>query len=581
MKAHIFLKLHFFLQVAISFPTNYNLNSISIGTPIPRNLIDDKKIIPFTEHSKSPINKQFIYKNENLIKQGDFSSSIKNKHKRNINYQQVYPRSSNNVISTKNSNVKRDKIIQHDLIKKSESYLTKKGPKDKDDKKEKEEKKEKEKEEKKEKEKEKDEKKEKEKEEKIAKEKEKEEEKNKKKNNEKDLKAKLDELTNIKEKITSSDQIATKTTLAPIAQNDLKLKTEADAAAIAKAQKEADEAATAKAKAQKLRLRRRRLKAQEEADAAAIAKSQKEADEAATAKAKAQKEADAAAAVKAQEEADAAAIAKAQKEADEAATAKAKAQKEADAAAAVKAQEEVDTTVKPQKEADLAAKLQEDANAVAKPQIDAELDTDKAQEETNLAAKPQIDTELDAATKTQNEKETAAKVPTEVESNLTQSSENSKNSTIEQHKENINPDDDDSKNIFNVGSIDIYGDLSSADAEQFLELVNKVRSEKNKSPLVFNSGLLKACYFQSKYMSDTKKATHNHIGFGDTIKRISFTGGNCFNKGCAENVSNNSGSYKDVFNEWINTPIDFENILGDYHGMGISSYKGYWTQNFN
>ncbi|PVU89233.1 hypothetical protein BB561_005472 [Smittium simulii] len=125
-----------------------------------------------------------------------------------------------------------------------------------------------------------------------------------------------------------------------------------------------------------------------------------------------------------------------------------------------------------------------------------------------------------------------------------------------------------------------YGDITQDDAEKLVNLVNEQRKKNNKSPLVLNGGLVKACLYHAKYMSKINKLTHNNPAFTSFGDRLRKTGGEC-SISCAENTAINDGDIKSVLESWIKSPAHYSNMLGNYRNMGIAKHDGYWTQDFN
>ncbi|OLY79410.1 hypothetical protein AYI68_g5455 [Smittium mucronatum] len=122
--------------------------------------------------------------------------------------------------------------------------------------------------------------------------------------------------------------------------------------------------------------------------------------------------------------------------------------------------------------------------------------------------------------------------------------------------------------------------LSSQDLAKMLSLMNQLRSENNKSPLVYNIDSIRASRVQSDYQYQIGKMTHDNSNFSNSLRlRVTSSGATC--NGCAENVAFGQTSVESVFNAWKNSNGHFLNMIGDYKYFGFSKTGSYWTQIFN
>ncbi|EGG17359.1 hypothetical protein DFA_08354 [Cavenderia fasciculata] len=125
---------------------------------------------------------------------------------------------------------------------------------------------------------------------------------------------------------------------------------------------------------------------------------------------------------------------------------------------------------------------------------------------------------------------------------------------------------------------------ASFNAEYQLSLVNKVRAQNGKSPLVLSPCLLLSAQAQSNYQLSIITMTHNSP-YGSLFDRMIKFGCQLMTS-VAENVAMGQQTDDTVMNAWVASPGHFANIIGNYKyfgaGMAQSSSNGapFWTQQF-
>ncbi|OMJ21500.1 hypothetical protein AYI69_g2514 [Smittium culicis] len=121
--------------------------------------------------------------------------------------------------------------------------------------------------------------------------------------------------------------------------------------------------------------------------------------------------------------------------------------------------------------------------------------------------------------------------------------------------------------------------LSNDDLSLMLKLVNELRSQNNKPPLVYAKNEIKAARYQSEYQNYIRKMTHNNSNFKNDLRaRITSSGATC--KGCAENVAVGQRSTQQVFDAWKKSRGHFLSMIGNYKNFGYARVGRYWTQIF-
>ncbi|OMJ25680.1 hypothetical protein AYI70_g726 [Smittium culicis] len=133
---------------------------------------------------------------------------------------------------------------------------------------------------------------------------------------------------------------------------------------------------------------------------------------------------------------------------------------------------------------------------------------------------------------------------------------------------------------------DSYGDsdyeisgLSNDDLSLMLRLVNELRSQNNKPPLVYSKNEIKAARYQSEYQNSIKEMTHNNSNFNNNLRaRITSSGASC--NGCGENVAVGQKSTQQVFDAWKKSHGHYLNMIGNYKYFGYARVGRYWTQIF-
>ncbi len=109
---------------------------------------------------------------------------------------------------------------------------------------------------------------------------------------------------------------------------------------------------------------------------------------------------------------------------------------------------------------------------------------------------------------------------------------------------------------------------------EFLVLINHMRSSQELSLFTTDSKLVDLAQLWSD-----RQAKDDTMSHGDFQSRISSVYPNVY---AAENVAEGSDTVQGTFNQWMNSPPHYENMIGNYTSIGLgksisNSGNIYWT----
>jgi uncharacterized protein YkwD len=122
----------------------------------------------------------------------------------------------------------------------------------------------------------------------------------------------------------------------------------------------------------------------------------------------------------------------------------------------------------------------------------------------------------------------------------------------------------------------------SDQTEASLGLVNKLRKDRNLSPLSLDKAAQRAAMDQASRMAAAGRMEHN-IGFGaNFLRRMK---GMEVALPAAENIATGQDDAAEAFDAWYRSPKHLENMLGEsYRGLGVamvsnpaSGNRPYWA----
>lgn len=110
--------------------------------------------------------------------------------------------------------------------------------------------------------------------------------------------------------------------------------------------------------------------------------------------------------------------------------------------------------------------------------------------------------------------------------------------------------------------------------QQFLILLNNERKNQNLSSVSIDSKLVSVAQFWSEYQANTNTLSH-----GDFGSRINAIYPNVY---AAENVAKGKSTVQETFNQWMDDPEHYQNMMGRYTSIGLghsvsSSNIDFWT----
>jgi len=123
-------------------------------------------------------------------------------------------------------------------------------------------------------------------------------------------------------------------------------------------------------------------------------------------------------------------------------------------------------------------------------------------------------------------------------------------------------------------------------AQEMLDLVNEIRADNGREPLVLNDKLNKAAFDHSDDMARNNYFSHTGLNESTFSERIEAAGYNGSPRG--ENIAAGNASVIATFNQWKNSSGHLNNMLNSNSnemGIGYASFNGsrythYWTQLF-
>lgn len=114
-----------------------------------------------------------------------------------------------------------------------------------------------------------------------------------------------------------------------------------------------------------------------------------------------------------------------------------------------------------------------------------------------------------------------------------------------------------------------------------LAMVNKLREGRGLSPLSANTSARQAAASQAVRMAKADKMSHL-IGLGDSF--LSRMKSHSVPLPAAENIASGQAEVQRAVQAWIDSPKHLENMLGNYHGLGVavardasSGNRPYWA----
>jgi uncharacterized protein YkwD len=120
----------------------------------------------------------------------------------------------------------------------------------------------------------------------------------------------------------------------------------------------------------------------------------------------------------------------------------------------------------------------------------------------------------------------------------------------------------------------------TSEENDFLKLLNTMRSQSGLDPLTVDSSLQVAAAHHSDYMASKTLLTHSEPKpNGSSSQRISNSGGTF--TATAENVAISEADASATFDLWYGSEAHRANMLSDkYQYIGISRSGTYWTADF-
>lgn len=114
-----------------------------------------------------------------------------------------------------------------------------------------------------------------------------------------------------------------------------------------------------------------------------------------------------------------------------------------------------------------------------------------------------------------------------------------------------------------------------------LAMVNKLRAERGLAALSSNANARQAAASQAGRMAKADKMSHL-IGMGDSF--LSRMKSHSVPLPAAENIASGQNEVERAVQAWIDSPKHLENMLGNYHGLGVavardaaSGNRPYWA----
>lgn len=123
-------------------------------------------------------------------------------------------------------------------------------------------------------------------------------------------------------------------------------------------------------------------------------------------------------------------------------------------------------------------------------------------------------------------------------------------------------------------------DTPSADEENFLVLVNRLRQDQGVGPLQIEAHLQASSRHHSKYMVSHDFLDHDEVGADEQyFNRITRAGGNFSTS--SENIASGSSNAESAYQSWYGSPDHYRAMISpDYQHIGIAKEGTYWTTDF-
>jgi hypothetical protein len=131
-----------------------------------------------------------------------------------------------------------------------------------------------------------------------------------------------------------------------------------------------------------------------------------------------------------------------------------------------------------------------------------------------------------------------------------------------------------------------YAQTAQQEAEEMLGLVNALRVDNGRAPVVLNTELNLAAFDHSYDMASNNYFSHTGLN-GSTFSQRAITAGYTGSPR-GENIAAGNSLVVNTFNQWVNSTGHLNNMLNsgvDEMGIGHATYNGstythYWTQIF-